>query len=385
MILGIMSSPGLQRNGNGKTSRVTLRPDGREILAIDHGSAGSEVYAYNQKGQLLSHTDARGIIRKVGYQEFTGFIQAEGTGTSELAHGYDSSYAARLGYATTTTPPEGATLSTRFNANLHAVEIRRGAMAEHRAFDERSRMIYQRQEFGDGKELVTRHEFDERGFLERTLVEGVEVDGATTTLETRFTPDALARVRFVHFPEGPVQEYWSDSRGNVTNIKLGDYIQGYDYDKNDNVTAIKEGGEVVQTTAYNGFDQVTAVTRKAGERNQIETYTYYPEGQPKSVRISDTEFGLASEEFCEEVDELGRPVQVKTTGVTISPTLTYTYKPLQLTTTGPRTTTEETSDEAGFQSTAKDSLAEVTYKVDDAGRALQFGTPGRGRNFPIKF
>lgn len=376
---------GPQRNGNGKTSTVALRPDGREILSINHGTAGTEFYTHNEKGQLLSHTDVRGVVKNVRYQGSTGFVQAEAMGTSDSAHSYDSSYAARLGNATTITPPEGAALSLRYNANLHAVEIRQGALVEHRGFDEQSRMIYQRQELGDGKELITRHQYDARGFLERTINEGVEVDGMPTTLETRFTPDALARVRLVHHPEGAVQQYSYDSRGNITNITLGDYSQDYSYDKNDNIIAIAEGGEVVQTIAYNGFDQATTVTRRTGDLDYIESYTYFPEGQPKSVRISDSEFGLASEEICEEVDELGRPMRFKTTGTTISPTLTHTYAPLRLTKTGPRTTTEETWDAAGFQSSAKDSLSEIVYTVDAAGRVSSLERREDGATFNQEF
>jgi RHS repeat-associated protein len=372
---------GEQKDANGFVVTHELSADGRYTRRVDHGTAGEEVFDHNEYGQPTLRTDIRGVTTRFDYYDRSGFVKSQGSGDSVTRFQYGSDYASLMAQPEKLVTPEGAALNLSYNANLQQVEIRRGDLVEDYSFDEQGHMSSRQCNLGDGRQLITRHEYDARGFLLKVRNEGVEVDGTEKAIDTAFEPDDLGRTKIIKHPNGTLQKFFYDNRGNLTNMVMGDYSEEYAYDKNNNLTAVKQGGDSVKSLQYNGLNQPVTLTRYTGTAEETEEYEYYPEGQPKTRKIRDPEFGLALEESYPEIDEAGRALRHVRFGKTISPASSYTYSSRHFRAVGPRMTSEQTWSEAGFDLMFKDDSATVVLEPDKAGRLRKIERREDGATF----
>ncbi len=354
---------GDQKNADGFIWTYELTPDGRDVGAIHYGTAGSETFAYNASGQLISHVDIRGVQATVVYRAADGFIDTRSMGNNVSTYHYGNDLASQCGRPMSITLPEGAPIEMKYNRNLQPIEIKRGALVEEFAYDEQGRTIYRQQQLGDGKSLTTHSIFDEKSFLRTNITDGVEVGGQGTSLEYDFTPDALSRIQSIRRPGGTLQSFNYDSRGNVTTMTMGDYVENYTFDLNNNRTSTKQGGDLVKVISYDGFDRPLTVTLKTGIQDDTEAFTYYPRGEVNSRTITDGQFGVISQESNDQIDEVGRSVHRTISGTTISPTYQYVYAPGSRIVTGPRKATENTWDTAGYDTGVIDPMVNPILKL----------------------
>lgn len=376
---------GDQVDANGFTTTITLRSDGREIASTRYGGAGTETRTFNDVGQLEESEDITGRITRTRYNGATGFLASTDRGEHTFEYGYDSSYAAKLGRATSVRPPEGAATEMKYNANLQAVEIRRGGLAELRGYDEQGRAVYVRQEVGDGKAHVNRMTFNAAGFMTRTVSLGVEVNGNESPITYEYAPDRLSRVESIKHPDGMVETFKYDSRGNRTQRKLGTYAEEAKYDLNSNLIEVRQGGDLVMTMGYDGHDRTTNIVRKTGSSEEVETSSYYPGGQLRSHVVSDTRFGTAYRQTIDQIDELGRPVRTTLNGQEVSPTQEFVYAKNRMTVRGSRLTTESTWDDSGYETGYSDPLRKITVRPDGSGRVREIQSEEGGTTYTQTF
>ncbi len=369
---------GPQKTPDGFTWTYTLSPDKRTVTSITYGAAGAVTFDYDSRGQLLSHTDIRGVQTQLKYDSNTGFVLSRKLGDNTYTFSYGSDLAGQLGEPDSITLPEGAPLVLKYNAELQKVEVGRGALIEDFGYDEEGHPVFHQLQLGNGKALISHSAFDAKGFLLTNLVDGVDVDGTPTTLEYDFTPDAVSRLKSIRYPQGTVQTFDYDNRGNVTNTTLGDYVEQYAVDLNDDVTAVKQGGDVVKTTTYDGLNRPITVTRKTGSQDETEAYTYYPGGEVQSRTASDAPFGVVQQETDDQIDELGRKLHRTITGTTISPTYHYTYAAGSQIEQGPRMSVTNTWDSAGYGTGYGDAILNEVLHPDSAGRLTQVDRQEQG-------
>ncbi len=356
---------------NGFTWTYTLRPDKREVSTIRYGAAGTETFSYNDNGQMTSHTDIRGVQTTFDYDLNTGFLQSRSLGDNEYTYHYGGDYASLLGRPSAIDLPEGAPMQFQYDRNLQEVEVKRGALVRRLGYNEQGYNIYQAKDLGDGKTLVTRSDYDATGFKTGTVVESVEVDGAPVSLEYRFKPDALSRVKSIHYPQGSERVFDYDNRGNVVRMTLGNYVEQHGIDLNNNVTSVRQGGDPVLEIVYDGLDRPVTITRKTGDADQVETRTYYPGGDLKSQTLSGSQFGEASKLTIDQLDEVGRAVRRSVSGTSIAPSYQYTYKAGSLVVDGPRMSTSRAWDTAGYTTGFTDPNLDATFDPDGNGRVMQ--------------
>lgn len=359
---------GDQIDGNAFVTKYQLSPDGRWVRSIVHGEAGTETFGYNESGQPTSAADLEGVTTTISYDPATGFVNTRRVGESAYAYTYGGDYASQLGRASSITMPEGAPVLLRYNANLKPVERRRGSLVETYAYDEQSQVIFHQQELGDGKKLTTRSAFNEKGFLKTNTIVAVEVNGQSASLETVFTPDNQSRIQKIRHPQGSIETFAYDSRGNVTHKTLGSYAEQYTLDLNNNITEITQGGAVVKTIVYDGLDRPIKIASKTGTQEIIQTLTYHPLGQLKSSVLADGQFGTVREQTYDPIDAMGRPLKLAVTGTRNSPSYQYDYAPGSKTVTGPRQSLTRTWNSAGFETgSSAPNLTEVLHP-DRGGR-----------------
>ncbi len=373
---------GAQTTADGFVWTYTLSADGRSVSSIQYGNAGMDTFSYNDNGQLTSHTDIRGVTVSVTYDFTTGSVNTRKLGDSAYTYTYGSDYASQLGRPSSIALPEGAPIQFQYNANLQATEITRGALDEKLAYDEQGRPILRQTALGDGKVLTVRNTFDEKEFLRTNIIDGVEVNGQVTSLEWDLTPDPLSRLQSIRHPQGTVQSFGYDCRGNVKAMTNGDYVEEYTYDLNDNRVTVKQGGDLVGQTAYDGLDQPATITRKTGTQDESETRTYYPGGELLSRSITDPQFGVVQAENDDQIDALGRNLHVKLGGTTISPTYQYTYPSGSETVVGPRSTTTTTWNSAGYETgLTEDTIVNDVFHPDSNGHVRQIDRQEDGATY----
>lgn len=372
---------GVQTNPDGFPWTYALTPDKRDVASITYGAAGVESFGYNDNGQLTNHVDIRGVQTNTTYDATTGFPAIRSLGTNIYIYNYDSSYGSQMGLPASITLPAGAPLQFQYNANLQKVESKRGALIEDFAYDEQGREVNDQLQLGDGKSMVTRHSYDAKGFLTTNIVDGVEVDGQPVSLEYDFTPDDASRIQTIRHPQGTLQTFGYDSRGNLTNMTVGDYVEKYTVDLNNNVTSVTKGGDLVEQTVYDGLDRPVTITRKTGGQDETETRAYYPGGELQSVTISDPEFGEVSKQVNDKIDEFGRPVHQIVTGTQIAPVYQYQYMPGSLVETGPRMTTTRTWDSGGYDASFSNSILYQIYHPGGNGRVTQVDWQEQGATY----
>jgi hypothetical protein len=198
-------------------------------------------------------------------------------------------------------------------------------LVEKRAYDEQGRMKFLSQDVGDSKKREATFTYDEKGFLLSTRTDGIEVEGAETSIEYLYTPDELSRMKAIVHPGGALQSFKYNKRGEVIQMSLGEYVEDYVPDRHGNIAEIRHGGEVVETTEYDGLDRPKLIKRKTAEGDILIEYTYFPGGQVKSMTITDPVYGVVQKQTTDTIDELGRPQAVNIEGDTISPS----YSPVR--------------------------------------------------------
>jgi RHS repeat-associated protein len=376
---------GDQRTPNGNDWTYNLRPDKRELLSIVYSSDGTETLEFDDHGQPLSRKDIRGVETTFAYDATTGFAKTQRLGDNPYGYQYGSDYASKFGLPSSINLPEGAAIQFEYNANLQRTRIKRGALIEDFGYDEQGRVQYHRQQMGDGKNLITRSGYDAKGFLTDLKFEGIEIDGVPGSLEYMMTPDTISRVKSVRHPRGTLQTFDYDARGNVTKTTLGDYSEKQDFDLNNNLTAVYQGGDLVKLFSHDGQDRPVTITRKTGTGDEIETRTYYPGGELKSKATLDTAFGEVAKQTDGQIDSLGRPRQRAFEGTTIAPVFSYTYAPGTMTETGPRMTTTRTWNKAGYTIGMTQPTLTVNYAPDGSGRIKQIDRHEDGANYSAYF
>jgi RHS repeat-associated protein len=372
---------GAQQDGNGFTTTYHLSADGRTVTSVDHGSGATETFTYNDNGQLTSSTDVRGIATTMVYDPATGFLRSRTLGGNTYTYTYGSDLASQLGQPASIAFPQGAPMQMAYNANLQPVMIQRDTLVKAFGYDELGHAMYEQEILGDGKVLVANNNYDVKGFLKTNVLSGIEVNGQVTSLEYDFVPDPVSRIQQIIYPQGTVRVFKYDSRGNVTNMTLGDYVELYTLDLNNNVTAVMQGGDLVQTRVYDGFDRPITITRKTGAQDETETDTYYPEGELNSHTLSDPQFGVVQQQTYDQIDELGRTVHLKTAGTTISPAYQYAYASGSVTVTGPRMTTQQTWNTAGYDTGVTQPNLTATIYPDGSGRVTSISRQEDGATY----
>lgn len=358
---------GAQKNANGLTITHVLRADGRETKSIIHGTAGRDDFTHNDKGQLVGEIDSRGVGTTTAYFDNTGFVQRSVSGESTYEFYYDGGYASQMGKPSEVELPAGLPTLTKHNRKLQSVETSRGELKQLTGYDEQGRPVFQQQFLGDGRTPILRSEFDEKGFMTQSVTEGLEVNGAMESLEYKFTPDEMSRVKSMTMPQGTVQTHEFDDRGNLLRRTTGEYVEEFTVDLNGNTTEIRKGGDLVQSTVYDGLDRPIAITRHVGDKDELSEFTYFREGQPKSETLSDDEFGLAKQMSFDEVDELGRPVSFTIAGTTINPVYSYVYDQNSVAEIGPRMTLRRSWNAAGHLLSRTSAILTENFSPDGNG------------------
>lgn len=203
---------GAQVDANGFTTVIQLTADGRSVASVVYDGKFTDTYDHNDLGQITRVADHTGIVVVNEYDARTGFQLAIVTGDSRSTSEFGGGIAGRLGHPTRVIPPEGDAMTLIYNEALQVVERVRGTSRDLLAMDEQGRAVLQKSFIGEGKFRETSYEFNTKGFMTRSSVKDVEVDGGTSSLEYRFTPDSLSRVKTIVHPNGLQQTYEYNSR-----------------------------------------------------------------------------------------------------------------------------------------------------------------------------
>jgi len=362
---------GAQVDANGFEVTYSLTSDKRSVQAIDYNGDGEVTMSYNSLGQVTGTVDQDGVEQTTDYDASTGFVRSETTGEITYTYTYDGSVASQLGRPASIRPPLGTATTFVYNNRMQPVEVSRGPLVTRTAYDEIGRAVYSFQDVGDGKQLVTRRVFDAKGFLRTTTVSGVEVEGANSSFSTLFTPDARSRVETITHPNGTVQSYRYDARGNVVESTFGDYVEAFAYDLNNNVLSVRHGGEVVRTYAYDGLDRAKTVVRKTGAQDYVQTRSFYRGGEVQSDLLADPVFGIMRQMSYPSIDALGRHQEVNVQGNVISPRYTYSYAPLVNEVTSPRMVARTEWNASGNVTEYSDPNRRISLVRDESGRVFR--------------
>jgi len=362
---------GDQVDANGFITKIALTSDRRDVQAVTYGENGEEgtrTVSYNSSGQPTSTVQINGIESSVTYNAGTGYVTTEKAGDLTYTYIYDGGVPSRLGQPKSISPPAAEPTHYAYNNNLQMVEMTRGGLAAHTGYDELGRSIFQQEEVGAGKKKTVTRVYNEKSFVTRIVTSDVEVNGVESSFENNFVPDSRSRIKEARMPNGAVKTFTYDGRGNVTQVKLGDYVEEYGYDRNNNRISLKKGGEVVFTTAYDGLNRVLQTTSRTGNAEYVAENDYYRGGQLRSEKVIDPAYGLQRDVTYDEIDALGRQRSVTLHGNLISPRHQYTHAPLSSSVTGPRFSSTTTWDKAGNQAGYSDPNVTVTFGRDANGR-----------------
>ena len=359
---------GIHTDANGFAITYQLSGDGRYIASVQHDTAGTESFTYNERGQLTQRVDCNGVETSATFSPATGFLETARTGDAATHYTYDGSIPAQLGAPSGIQPPRGAAYTTKYNNKLQEVEIQRGADVQQLAYDELGRMTTYRHELGDGKALVIEREVDVKGFVKRQVINGVEVDGAVAPLEYVYEPDERSRVAVIHHPGGTLQKFTYNALGQLIKMQLGSYTEESKLDLHGNVLETRRGGDLVSTAEYDGLDRAIRSTIETGTRQYVTERTYFPGGQLKSQVVTDPVYGVVNETEVEAIDALGRTVRSTVVGDAV-PTRTDTtvYETNRRTITGPRQTVTFEWDAAGRPTRFAGAILETLTTTDGNG------------------
>ncbi len=372
---------GEQVDANGFSVHYTLTPDKRSIQKIDYNGQGSVTISYNSKGQPIGTVNQDGVEQTTEYDSGTGFVLSETTGDITLTYSYDGSVASQLGRPASVKAPIGFPTTFIYNNRMQPVQIARGPLVTKTAYDEIGRAVFNSQDVGDGKQLIMHYGYDQKGFLTNTTVSGVEVDGTISSYSTGYTPDRRSRVETVTHPNGTVQVYEYDARGNVIKSTFGDYVEEFEYDLNNNLLSVKHGGDVVRTYSYDGLDRATTVVQKTGTQDYVRTRTFHRGGQLMSDLFTDPVFGPVRHLSYDSIDALGRHLTVTMHGTAISPQFSYAYGVRFSEVTAPRMVSRTVWDSAGNVTEYSNPNFRTVLHRDASGRVYQMDSMEEGATY----
>jgi RHS repeat-associated protein len=247
-------------DANGRELTYTLDGLNRATL-ISHAGGFSETFAYDGEGNVVSHTDLRGVISEMTYDNLgrplTTVVQdgAQPVAVSTIA--YDDSLSKE----------------TQTDANGHAAEVE---------YDGLRRLTSVKNAAGKTRTL----QYDGVNLRSESDFKGATTSYIYDPLDrvTQIT-DRLGQVtNIVNNDSGGYTRSITNRRGNVTVeaydplqrllnvIKGGQPLVSYEYDGNNNRTAMLDGLGNRTAYAYDKLNRVTAISHPANL--QSETFTY---------------------------------------------------------------------------------------------------------------
>lgn len=372
---------GDQVDPDGNKLHYTLTPDSRGVATIDFGGVGTKTAVFNDSGQMTDSMDQNGVETKFDFDASTGFIKSQSIGSLTYTFGYDGSVAAQLGRQTSMSPPTGTPTTYLYDNRMELLQVARGTLVQKSAYDELGRPFLAQQFLGDGRQLTMTRGYDDKGFITNSTTDGVEVDGSVQRYSSSFKPDDRSRVIQITHPNGTVQTMKYDGRGNMVRMQLGEYIEDYGFDFNNNLISLKQGGDLVRTIQYDGLDRAINTTRKTGTQDYTDAKTFYPGGELLSQVTTDPVFGVVQNTTYDEIDALGRHKTVSLHGNVISPTYTYTYGSLSSGVSGPRMSSTTTWDTSGNPSGFTDPNKTVVIHRDPNGNTKQLDEQEQGATY----
>lgn len=372
---------GDQIDANGFHIRYSLTPDGRNVGAIDFGGVGTKTAIFNDNGQITDSVDQNGVETKIEFDASTGFVKSETFGGITTTFGYDGSVASQLGHQASVAPPTGSPTTYIYDNRMEVTQVARGAMVQNNSYDELGRPITIQRLVGDGRQHTVTRGYDDKGFITNAITDGVEVNGTVQRYASTFIPDDRSRVKKIIQPNGTEQTMEYDIRGNVTKMQFGDYVEEYAYDLNNNVITVKQGGDLVRTIQYDGLDRAINTTEKTGTQDYTDARTFYAGGQLQSEVVTDPTFGVVQNTTYDQIDALGRHLNVTVHGNVISPSYTYSYNALSSGVSGPRMASTTTWDNSGNVVGYTDPNRTSVIHRDANGRTHQIDQQEQGATY----
>lgn len=364
---------------NLKNITFALTGDGRDMDTIDYDGAGIRDLDYNPDyGEIEKETTPQGIVFDPDYNNTTGFKTSEKRGTiTSASYGYDNSTAAKLGIPTSVTLPAGTPINNiKYDDRLLLLEFQRGTYSEKRGYDRNGNTKYIERELGGGRKLIENRTYNEVNFLEKIVVQNVEIDGAGAPVITEFksTANDAWRTRKIIYPEGQAKEFDYDHLGNVIHMKLGGYEETYGRDLHGNLTSLKQGSTAVRSIGYDGHDRIIGITNRIdGSTSDTTTFSYYGDGPLKDLVVTSPTYGIVREEHVSVIDGLGRPKQRRLVGSNGDANYQYDYPVAnggKIITTGPLDTETFAFDATGRRIGWANGAASLTFTPDDNGNIL---------------
>jgi RHS repeat-associated protein len=374
---------GTQLDPNGFLITFTLTPDSRDVQTIDYAGFGTKTATYNANGQLTQSVDENGVQNTVAYDPSTGFMTSETRGSVTTTYSYDGSVASQLGRPASISPALGTPTVLLYNNHTQPVETDRGEFITQSAYDELGRPTYHLEQVGGGKQWTETRMYDDKGFITNTVKSGIEVNGVETSISTTYIPDARSRIGTIIHPNGTLQTFAYDNRGNISQMMLGDYSEQYGHDLNNNLISLTQGGDLVRVLQYDGLDRTTNVVRKTGTQDYLAASTFYRGGQMQSYTVTDPVLGVVRQVTYDGIDALGRHTNVTVHGKVISPQYQYSYGPLSSGIAGPRMSSTTVWDAAGNQTSYTDPDVTTTIKRDANGRPIETDNQEDGATYSV--
>ena len=372
---------GVQTDFNGTSVTITLQPDAKEVASIQHGTAGTETFSYNEYGQLESATSLDGITSGSKYLHPDGFVTETSEGSLITTYDYAGAAGPRGNPTTITLPNPAGQVQNTWDERDRLVSSVRGAWSEQRGLDQQGRVKKLVRTLGNGANFVEHHTYDQVGFELSSAIENVDVGGQATTLSTSYIPDAMHRPSQIIHPGGRTQIFTYDHMGRVRGMSFGGYTEGLTYDGNGNVLTREIGG-AKWSYVYDGHDRLVESDSPEGERTLQD---FYGRGELASESHLDTD-GKVSSGRTIQIDDSGRPTHVDFAKDGGSAPLDIHYD------SGAHTTelvnseghkTKQFYDDAGRIFREQTAVRDMTATLDGNGRAdpVQFD---EGRSFVLR-
>ena len=107
---------------------------------------------------------------------------------------------------------------------------------------------------------------------------------------------------------------------------IGDYINSYTYDLNNNVLTQTGNGSLLQTVQYaDGLDRSTNVIYNTGASTYTDSKSYYNGGELASEVWADPQYGTVKNITYDSIDALSRHLSTTIHGSTFTPQYLTTY------------------------------------------------------------
>jgi RHS repeat-associated protein len=242
------------KDADGRETNYTTDALGRSLSASYTGGF-NEAWSYDGEGNMLSHTDRRGIAEAMTYDNLGRLLTRKVGDTSVLAVAYDAA----------------------------GNETRSDARGQHAAYDFDGLRRLTSVTNAEGRTKTLR--YDGMNLLGETDFKGAEAkylyDAAnrvTSAIDRagRATgvnhSDAGGHVKTVTDRRGNTRVETFDALERLVSVSVGGArVVAFEYDGNDNRTAMIDGRGKRTAYAYDDLDRVKTITHAGG---QVETFTY---------------------------------------------------------------------------------------------------------------